>query len=55
VNSIARFVPHYWANQAYFGLILRAGTLADVWIDLLVLLGFTLLFFLIGAWRFRFE
>ena len=55
VNSIARFVPHYWANQAYFGLILRGGTLVNVWMDLLVLLGFTLLFFLIGAWRFKFE
>ena len=55
VNSIARFVPHYWANQAYFGLILRGETLANVWSDILVLLGFTLVFFIIGAWRFEFE
>jgi ABC-2 type transport system permease protein len=55
VNSIARFVPHYWANQAYFGLILRGETLADVYTDILVLLGFTLVFFVVGAWRFDFE
>jgi ABC-type Na+ efflux pump permease subunit len=55
VNSIARFVPHYWANQAYFGLILRGETLANVWSDILVLLGFTLVFFIIGAWRFDFD
>jgi ABC-2 type transport system permease protein len=55
VNSIARFVPHYWANQAYFGLILRGEALAEVWIDILVLLGFTLVFFVVGAWRFDFE
>ena len=55
VNSIARFVPQYWANQAFFGLILRGETLADVWIDIVVLLGFTLVFFLVGAWRFEFE
>lgn len=55
LNSIARFVPQYWANQAYFGLILRGETLADVWTDILVLLGFTLVFFVIGAWRFEFE
>jgi ABC-2 type transport system permease protein len=55
VNSIARFVPHYWANQAYYGLILRGETLVDVWTDIVVLLIFTLVFFLIGVWRFKFE
>jgi len=55
INSIARFVPHYWANQAYFGLILRGETLADVWTDILILLAFTLIFFVVGAWRFDFE
>jgi ABC-2 type transport system permease protein len=55
INSIARFTPHYWANQAYFGLILRGESLSEVWIDILVLLGFTLIFFVIGAWRFNFE
>lgn len=55
MNSIARFVPQYWANQAYYRLIIRGETLADVWIVIVVMLGFTMVFFVIDAWRFRFE
>ena len=55
INNIARFVPHYWANQVYYGLILRGENLADVWIDIVVLLGFALLFFIVGVWRFDFD
>ena len=53
--NIARFVPQYWANQAYYGLIFRGLTLADIWINIIALLVFTLVFFVIGLWRFKFE
>lgn len=55
MDKIARFVPHYWANQAYFGLIFRGQSLAELWPTLLALLGFTGLFFAIGLWRFDFD
>jgi ABC-2 type transport system permease protein len=55
LKNIAKFVPHYWANQAFYGLILRGETLAVIWPDLLVLLGFTAAFFTIGLWRFDFD
>lgn len=55
INSIGRFVPQYWANQVFYGLILRGETLTEVWIDIVALLGFTLVFFVIGVWRFDFD
>lgn len=55
LDKVVRFIPHYWANQAFFDLIFRGATLPDVTPSLLVLLGFTALFFLIGIWRFEFD
>ncbi len=52
---IARFIPHYWAVQGFYGLILRGATLTQVWPNVLALLGFTAVFFLIGLWRFEFD
>jgi ABC-2 type transport system permease protein len=53
--NIARVVPHYWANQALYGLIFRGLTLAEIWPDIVALLVFSLIFFGIGLWRFKFD
>ncbi len=55
LDKLARIVPHYWANQAYYGLMFRGQTLADVWPNVAALLVFTLAFFGIGLWRFKFD
>jgi ABC-2 type transport system permease protein len=55
LGSIGKVVPHYWAIQAYTGIMVRGQSLADIGIDLAVLAGFTVLFFAVGLWRFRFE
>ena len=55
LNTIARAVPQYWANQAYYGLIFRGETLTDISTDLLALLLFTAIFFAVGLWRFDFD
>jgi len=55
LENIARLLPQYWANQAFFGLVFRGQTLAQLWPDVLVLLAFTLAFFGIGLWRFKFD
>lgn len=55
LQTVSRLVPHYWANQVYFDLIFRQATLPDVMPSLLVLLGFSALFFLVGVWRFEFD
>jgi ABC-2 type transport system permease protein len=48
-------VPHYWANRALDDLLIRGLGPASIALDLAVLLGFSLLFFVIGLWRFDFE
>lgn len=52
---ILMIVPHYWANRALDDRLLRGLGLGDIWIDLAALLGFSLLFLVVGAWRFRFD
>jgi len=55
LGPIPMIVPHYWANRALDNLLIRGLSLADISLDLVVLLGFSLLFFVIGLWRFDFE
>jgi ABC-2 type transport system permease protein len=55
LGPLPKVVPHYWANRALDNLMLRGLTLAGVGTELLVLLGFTVLFFAIGLWRFEFD
>ena len=55
LGPVPKIVPHYWANHALTNLMVRGLGLPDVALDLLVLLGFTTLFFAIGLWRFDFD
>jgi ABC-2 type transport system permease protein len=55
LGPVPKIVPHYWANHALVNLMVRGLGLADVALDCAVLLGFTVLFFAIGLWRFDFE
>jgi ABC-2 type transport system permease protein len=55
LGPVVKLVPQYWANRALSSLMLRGLGLADVAIEIAVLLGFTLIFFLIGLWRFDFD
>ncbi len=55
LENLARVVPLYWANQAYFGLFFRGQTLTELLPNSAALLGFSALFFGIGLWRFKFE
>ena len=50
-----KIVPHYWANHALLNLMVRGLGFADVALDMAALLGFTVLFFAIGLWRFDFD
>lgn len=53
--NIGRLIPHYWANQAYQDIFVRGQGLDGVMGSVLVLLGFTVLFFVVGLWRFDFD
>jgi len=55
LGPIPMIVPHYWANRAFDDLLIRGLGVGDVALDLGVLLGFCVLFFAIGLWRFDFE
>ncbi len=55
LGPVPKIVPHYWANHALTNLMVRGLGLADITLDLLVLLGFTALFFAVGLWRFDFD
>jgi len=48
--KIAKFVPPTWIMDAYDKL-LHGSTLADVTKEILVMLGFTVVFFLLGTWK----
>jgi ABC-2 type transport system permease protein len=55
LNTIARFIPHSYAVTAYKGVLIQGADLIAVLPALGILVGFSLIFFLIGLWRFDFN
>jgi ABC-2 type transport system permease protein len=55
LGPLPKIVPHYWANHALTNLMTRGLGLADVTTDIAVQLGFTVVFFVVGLWRFDFD
>jgi ABC-2 type transport system permease protein len=55
LGPIPMALPHYWANRALDNIMVRGMMLADVSLEMVVLVGFTLVFFLVGLWRFDFD
>jgi ABC-2 type transport system permease protein len=55
VQSAVRVLPTTWAMQGMLDLVLRGGGLPQVLPEAAVLLGFAVLFFSVGVWRFRYE
>jgi ABC-2 type transport system permease protein len=54
-GNIVKILPTTWAMQGLLTLVLRGGGLTDILPTAGVLLGFALVFFTVGVWRFRFE
>lgn len=52
-QKIAYLAPLTYANDALRGVMLKGAGIGDIWIDIVVLLGFTLLFFAMGVTRFN--
>ncbi len=55
LGTVGKITPQYWAVSAYTDLFVRAQTLSGIGLELAILAGFTVLFFAIGLWRFKFE
>jgi ABC-2 type transport system permease protein len=52
---ISQLTPHVHALDGYVKLILEGAGVVDVLPNTFILLGFGVVFFLIGLWRFRYE
>ena len=55
LQNIVKVLPTTWAMQGMLDLVLRGKGLVDILPEATVLLGFAVLFFSVGVWRFRYE
>lgn len=55
LGPIPMALPHFWANKALDDIMVRGMSLGEVSLALIMLLGFTVVFFLVGLWRFDFD
>jgi ABC-2 type transport system permease protein len=55
IQNAVKVLPTTWAMQGMLDLVLRGGGVRDILPEAAVLLGFALIFFSVGVWRFRYE
>lgn len=55
MRTVAQFLPTYWAMNGFNDLASRGLGLVDILPAAGVLVGFAVVFFAIGLWRFRYE
>jgi linearmycin/streptolysin S transport system permease protein len=55
IQNAVKVLPTTWAMQGMLDLVLRGKGLLDILPEAGVLLGFAVLFFSVGVWRFKFE
>lgn len=55
VRTVVNILPTTWAMQAMLDLVLRGQGLEAVLLEAGVLVGFAVVFFGVGVWRFRYE
>jgi ABC-2 type transport system permease protein len=55
LGSVGKFVPQYWAIEAFTNVMVRGQGLAEIATELAVLAGFTVVFSAIALWRFAFD
>jgi len=53
LQSLAKITPHGWANEGFNKLMLFGADFADVALEMLALVVFTVIFGSIAVWRFR--
>lgn len=53
MQFLAKFTPHGWATTGFNKLLVFGAEGSDVITEMLVLLGFAVVFGIIGVWRFR--
>jgi ABC-2 type transport system permease protein len=53
VYRVAHVTPHAWALEAFQKLVAEDGRLADIWLFLLVLVGYAAVLGALAVWRLR--
>ncbi len=53
METISRFTPHAWANEAFAEILRRQGTVADIVPQLGALAAFAVVLLLLASWRMR--
>jgi ABC-2 type transport system permease protein len=53
MQFLAKFTPHGWANTGFNKLMVFGAEFGDVVPEMLALVGFAVVFAIIGIWRFR--
>ena len=55
VQSAVRVLPTTWTMQGMLDIALRGQGPSGLVLEMLVLFGFALVFFVVGVWRFKYE
>jgi ABC-2 type transport system permease protein len=55
LGQIGQVVPQYWASKAFYGALVRGQDVSGIITEVAILLGFTLLFWVVGVWQFDFD
>ncbi len=55
VQTAAHVLPTTWAMQGLMDLVAWGGSMPDILLEAMVLLGFAIIFFVVGVRRFRYE
>ena len=53
MRTVSKITPHAWANDAFNELLDHGGTLADVGLQLAVLLGYAFVLLAVATWGLR--
>ncbi len=53
LQKVSYFLPLTYADDAFRSVMLQGGGLEAIWMDLLILLAFTAIFFIVGVLRFN--
>jgi len=54
-QQFARLTPLAWVMTGFQDILIRGQGLETVWLPALVLVGYGIVFFMLGIWRFRVE
>jgi ABC-2 type transport system permease protein len=55
IGILSRLTPSAWGIEGYMGIVADNWTLAQTAPNILVLLGFAVVFYAVATWRFKFE